>query len=391
MIIKPMIRNNICLNAHPAGCRRLVEKQIEYTRAHAADYTTGTVKRALIIGSSTGYGLAARIVAAFGYGASTVGVAFEKPATERRPATPGWYNSTVFDQHAQRSGYGAETLIGDAFSDEHRAHVLDTLAEHGPVDLVIYSLASGLRADPVSGQTYRSVLKPIGATYSAQSLDPFSEDLKQVTIDPATAEEIEATVKVMGGEDWQLWTEALLRRNLLADGARNIAFSYIGPTLTQPIYRDGTIGKAKEHLERTASALNTRMQSINGRAYISVNKAVVTRASAVIPVVPLYMALLFRVMKNKGLHEDVIEQMSRLFSDRLYRSDTQCPVDEQGRIRIDDWEMRHDVQQAVADEWKDISPQTVKQKTDIAGYRQSFLNIHGFGFSQIDYERDIAL
>ena len=390
MILKPMIRNNICLNAHPQGARLLVEKQIEYVRAHKEKFTAGP-KRVLVIGSSTGYGLAARIVAAFGYGAQTIGVAFEKPATEKRPATPGWYSSEEFDRLSNEAGMTAQTLIGDAFSDEHREAVLDAVAKLGPVDAVIYSLASGLRTDPRSGEAYRSVLKPIGETYSAQSLDPFSEELKSVTIEPATDEEAAATVKVMGGEDWQLWTEALIERKLLGAGAVNVAFSYIGPKLTQPIYRDGTIGRAKEHLEKTAASLTEKMSAIGGQAYVSVNKAVVTRASAVIPVVPLYMAILFKIMKQKGLHEDVIEQMTRLFGERLYSGDGKVAVDSDGRIRIDDWEMRDDVQQEIAEQWEKVSDSTLGAVADIQEYRDSFLRIHGFGFDEIDYQADVAL
>ena len=388
MIIKPMIRNNICMNAHPEGCERLVREQIEYVRAQPK---VESAQRVLIIGASTGYGLAARIVSAWSSAAGTLGVAFERPASGRRTATPGWYNTRSLEQMARAEGLIAETLFGDAFSDDMRAQTIAKIGElFGTVDLVIYSLASGLRTDPKEEVQYRSVLKPIGSAYSAQSLDPMRRQLQQVTVEPADKAEIEATIKVMGGEDWQLWTEALLEAGVLADGAHTVAFSYIGPELTQPIYRDGTIGRAKLHLEQTARELDRRLAAaVGGRALVSINKALVTRASAVIPVVPLYLALLFRTMKAAGLHEDCIQQMYRLFAERLYMRDGGPPLDDNQRIRLDDWEMRADIQQQVSALWPQVTQENLERLADIDGYVDDFLHIHGFGYADIDYDKDI--
>ena len=388
MIIKPMIRNNICLNAHPDGCEHLVREQIAYVSAQPS---VQGPKRVLIIGASTGYGLAARIVSAWSSAAGTLGVAFERPASGRRTATPGWYNTRSLEQMARSHGLVAETLFGDAFSDDIRDQTIAKLKElFGSVDLVVYSLASGLRTDPKQDIQYRSVLKPIGTTYHAQSLDPMQRRLQQVTVEPADEAEIADTVKVMGGEDWELWTDALLEAGVLAPGACTLAFSYIGPELTQPIYRDGTIGRAKLHLEQTAKTLDRRLATaIGGRALISINKALVTRASAVIPVVPLYLALLFKTMKAAGLHEDCVQQMYRLFAERLYVPDGDLPLDKEQRIRIDDWEMRPDIQQKVSALWPQVTQENLEQLADIDGYIDDFLHIHGFGYPDIDYDADI--
>ena len=390
MIITPMIRNNICLNAHPEGCVRFVRSQIDYVRQHMP---TGKspIKNALIIGASAGYGLASRVVAAFGYRANTLGVAFEKEASGKRTATPGWYCDRELTAAARADGLRAETIIGDAFSDEMRERVVAALKErYGTVDLVIYSLASGsAHRSGDGGTTYRSALKPIGKAYRARSIDPIKEELLDVSIDPATDDEIAATVKVMGGEDWRLWSDALLKHGLLSAGALNIAYSYIGPALTFPVYRDGTIGRAKKDLERRAAEVTAAMAAVGGHAYVSVNKAVVTRASAVIPVVPLYLAILFKVMKARDRHEDVIHQMHRLFTTRLY-GDGPIACDDQGRIRIDDWEMDSEVQREVERIWPTVNADNLHSVSDLAGYKQSFLNIHGFGFADIDYDRDIS-
>ena len=390
MVIRPMIRNNICLNAHPAGCARYVHDQIKYVNSKSK---IAGPKKVLIIGATGGYGLASRIVAAYGCGAATLGIGFEKAPAGTRTGTPGWYTTQVFEAQAHSDGLVAETLMGDAFSNEMRSQAIEKVKSlFGTVDLVIYSVASGLRNDPVSGKSYRSVLKPIGKSYTANSCDPIKRTFSKVTVEPATEEEIEATTKVMGGEDWRLWTEALSDADCLAQGVHNIAYSYIGPTVTQPIYRDGTIGKAKEHLEKTAHLLDELLREKGGRTLISINKALVTRASAVIPVVPLYLAGLFKVMKEKGIHEGCVEQMYRLFGERLYRAggDAEISTDSEGRIRLDDWEMRSDVQADIAAFWDRVTEQNIADITDIEGYTQDFLNIHGFGYSDIDYDKDIT-
>ena len=389
MIIKPMIRNNICLNAHPQGCAHVVNSQIEYVRRQPS--VSSKIRSVLVIGASAGYGLASRIVAAFGYGAQTIGVAFEKPSSGKRTATPGWYCNQAFSAAADAAGLRHTTIIGDAFSNEVREQVIDKIKrEYGKIDLVIYSIASGLRTDPQSAITHRSVLKPIGKSYHAQALDPVKGTLFDVSIEPATEDEIAATVKVMGGEDWKLWSQALVDNSVLSDDALNIAYSYIGPHLTFPIYRDGTIGRAKVHLEQSAHDITNIMSAVNGRAFVSVNKAVVTRASAVIPVIPLYLAILFKVMKERGLHENVIEQMQRLFSERLYCGGD-VPCDTEGRIRLDDWEMKEEVQNEVTRIWNMVTSENRHAVSDLEEYNKLFLNIHGFGFDDIDYTQDIAI
>jgi enoyl-[acyl-carrier protein] reductase/trans-2-enoyl-CoA reductase (NAD+) len=388
MVIKPMIRNNICVNAHPEGSRLYVRKLVDYVRSQKRVEGPANV---LIIGSSAGYGLATRAVAAFGAGANSLGVAFEKPASSKRPATPGWYMTEELERLAREDGLYAESLIGDAFSHEMKQNAVEKIRENmGTVDLVIYSLASGVRNDPDSGEMIRSVLKPIGESYASQTLDPFKEELKDVSIEPATQEEIDATVKVMGGEDWELWMNALLEAGVLGEGASTYAYSYIGSDFTRPIYRDGTIGRAKEHLEGTAELLAGKVADLGGTAGISVNKAVVTRASAVIPVVPLYMTILFRVMKERNLHEGPIEQMYRLFAERLYTGGA-TPTDEDGRIRLDDWELRDDVQAAVRAGWDSVTEENLREIADLDEYRTEFLHMHGFGFDEIDYEADVEL
>jgi enoyl-[acyl-carrier protein] reductase/trans-2-enoyl-CoA reductase (NAD+) len=386
MVIKPMIRSNICMNAHPEGCALEVKREIDYVEAQPS---IDGAKRVLIIGSSTGYGLATRIVAGVASGAKTLGVAYERPASGKRTATVGWYNTEAYERYAEENGLYAETIFGDAFSDEIKRQTIEKIkADLGSVDLVVYSLASGVRRDPTDGEEYRSALKPIGEKYSARSVDPMKGELTTAEVEPATEEEITATVKVMGGADWELWMKALKGEGVLAQGCITVTYSYIGPDLTQPIYREGTIGKAKEHLEQTADRLTDFLSDVGGRAFVSVNKAVVSRASAVIPVVPLYFAILFAVMEEKGLHEQPIHQMYRLFHDRLY-SGGEVPVDEEGRIRLDDWEMREDVQSEVASRWERVTQDNLHELADIEGYRRRFLEIHGFGFDEIDYEKDV--
>ena len=386
MVIKPMIRSNICMNAHPAGLAREVQSQIDYVRERRRiDGPT----RVLVIGGSAGYGLASRIVAAFGCGAATVNVAFERPASEKRTATAGWYNTEYFEKQARDEGIEAATIYGDAFSDEIKDETVALLRRWGKVDLIVYSLAAPVRTDPKTGVTHRSVLKPIGEPLTARTIDMMSGEFKTVSAEPATEEEIRDTVKVMGGEDWELWIDRLLAEGLLDREAKTVAYSYVGPELVKRVYREGSIGKAKEHLEATAKRLTGKLGEVEGAAYVSVNKAVVTRASSVIPVVPLYGVILFRVMKEMGLHEGPIEQIYRLFADRLY-ADGDVPVDEEGRIRIDDWEMRDDVQKRVGELFETVDETNLAELTDIEGYRREFLKIHGFGVDGVDYDADVT-
>ncbi len=386
MVVKPMIRNNVCMNAHPLGCREHVRRQIEYVKKNGP---IAGPKRVLVIGGSTGYGLASRIAAAFGSGAATVSVAFEKEGSEKRTGTAGWYNTLAFDEFAREEGLTTVSINGDAFSHEVKQQTIEAIREHlGTVDLVIYSLASGVRPDPDTGTMYRSVLKPIGAPFDAKSLDLMKAEITQVHLEPATPEEIEATVKVMGGEDWTLWIDALEKAGVLSENPVTVAYSYIGSELTRAVYREGTIGRAKDHLERTAGELHQRMQQYGGHAYVSVNKAVVTRASAVIPV-GLYFVLLSGVMESKGLDEGCIEQCCRLFAERLFTGG-EVPVDDQGRIRIDDWELRDDVQAEVHRRWEIAVNDNIGELADLDEYRNQFLQIHGFGFDNIDYEADVT-
>lgn len=383
MIVKPMIRNNMCMNAHPKGCELHVKEQIDYV--HKQGVIPGP-KRVLVIGGSAGYGLASRIVAAFGCGAGTICVAYEREPNEKRPGSAGWYAATAFDAEAREAGLAAETVFADAFSHETKKQTAEKIRELlGTVDLVVYSLASGVRVDPDTGEHYRSVLKPLRQTYRNTTVDPMTGELSEAEIAPATEEEAAATVKVMGGEDWELWINTLEAEGLLAESALTVAYSYIGPELTRPVYREGTIGRAKDHLEATARSLDTRMKQHGGRAFVSVNKALVTRASAVIPVVPLYLGVLYRIMKDKKLHEGCIEQMYRLFSERLY---TDPVVDEQGRIRLDDWEMREDVQAEVDRIWSTVTSENLDQLADLEGYRSEFLQLHGFGYQEINYDEE---
>jgi enoyl-[acyl-carrier protein] reductase / trans-2-enoyl-CoA reductase (NAD+) len=387
MVIHPKVLNNVCMNAHPKGCAREVQRQIDYVRRRGG---LDGPKKVLVIGGSTGYGLASRVVAAFGAGASTIGVSFEKPPSERRPATAGWYNNAVFDNRAEEAGFYARTLNGDAYSMGIKSEVIDMICAdlEGGVDLLVYSLASGGRTDPLTGETFRSALKPIGKSYTAKSLNPMSGEVSQTTIEAATEDEIASTVRVMGGEDWHLWTTSLLDSGVLAEGATTVAYSYIGPELTYPIYREGTIGQAKQHLEATASELREELGKIGGRAFVSVNKAVVSRASAVIPVVPLYISLLYQVMGEQGMHEGCIEQMDRLFRDRLYGGG-EMAADPEGRIRLDDLELRQDVQEEIARRWELVNQDNVNDLADVEGYRREFLQLHGFRVPGIDYDEDV--
>ncbi len=378
----------VCLTSHPEGCEKEVLNQIEYVKAQGA---VDMPKRVLVVGCSTGFGLASRITASFAGGAETLGISFEKGPSEKRPGTPGWYNNRAFDKAAAAAGIKSHTIDGDAFSDAVKDEAAAWIKENwGQVDMIVYSLASPVRVDPETGETYRSVLKPIGKSFTAQSVDFMTGAISDVTIEPAAEEEIAPTVKVMGGEDWARWISRYKEAGILAEGVRTVSYSYIGPEVTYPVYREGTIGQAKEDLENSASALNEMLKDLSGQAYVSVNKALVTRASSVIPVVPLYMALLFRIMKEKGIHEGCIEQMYRLFSERLVPG-KEVPVDEKGRIRIDDWEMREDVQSAVSDLWDKVTTENISELSDIEGFREDFLKLHGFNVDGVDYDKEVDL
>jgi enoyl-[acyl-carrier protein] reductase / trans-2-enoyl-CoA reductase (NAD+) len=385
MIIEPRMRGFICLTAHPNGCAQNVKNQIKYVQSKGK---INGAKRVLVIGASTGFGLASRITSAFGCDAATIGVFFEKEPTPGKTATPGWYNSAAFENEAKQAGLYAKSINGDAFSNEVKQQTIAMIkADLGQVDLVIYSLASPVRMHPVTGVLHRSVLKPIGQTFSNKTVDFHTGNISQVSIEPANQEDIDNTVVVMGGEDWQMWMDQMKAAGVLADGAMTIAYSYIGPEVTEAVYRKGTIGRAKDHLEATAFEITKSLTDINGKAFVSVNKALVTQASSAIPVIPLYISLLYKIMKTQNIHEGCIEQMQRLYAERLYTTSA-IPVDEKGRIRIDDWEMRDDVQQQVATLWAEATTESLVEIGDLAGYKQDFLNLFGFGFDGVDYQSD---
>jgi enoyl-[acyl-carrier protein] reductase/trans-2-enoyl-CoA reductase (NAD+) len=398
MIIKPKIRGFVCITSHPKGCEARVQKEIAVAKAakaaKAAQASTGSAqgkdggpKKVLVIGSSTGYGLSSRIAAAFGSDAATFGVFYERPSMKGKPASAGWYNSVAFEKAAHEAGLYAKSINGDAFSEEIKAQTIETIkADLGQVDLVVYSLASPRRTDPETGETYKSCLKPIGESFTNRTLDTDKDEVNEVTIEPAEGDDVAHTVKVMGGEDWELWMQALNEAGVLAPGAKSVAYSYIGPEITWPVYTNGTIGTAKKDVERAAAAIT---EAYDCEAYVAVNKAVVTQASSAIPVVPLYISILFKVMKAKGTHEDTIEQIVRLFNERLYGESLQ--LDEVGRIRVDDWEMEPDVQAAVAKVWPEISTETLSELSDYSGYQNNFLNLFGFGMPGVDYEADVEV
>lgn len=385
MKIEPRMRGFICLTAHPDGCAKNIKNQIDYVKSKGQ---IDGAKRVLVIGASTGFGLASRISSAFGCGAGTIGVFFEKPPTAGRTASPGWYNSAAFENEAQNAGLYAKSINGDAFSDEIKQQVINAIkADLGQIDLVIYSLASPVRMHPKTGVLHRSVLKPIGTTFTNKTVDFHTGNVSQVSIELATDEDIENTITVMGGEDWSMWIDALKKENLLAANATTIAYSYIGPKVTEAVYRKGTIGRAKDDLEATAFSITKNLEQIGGKAFVSVNKALVTQASSAIPVIPLYISLLYKLMKADLTHEGCIEQIQRLYSQRLYTGNA-IPTDEQGRIRIDDWEMKETIQNQVAQLWQEATTETLPQIGDLAGYKQDFLNLFGFGFEGVDYDSD---
>ena len=387
MVIKPRVRGFICITAHPGGCAAHVQEQIAYVKAKGT--ITPGPKKVLVIGSSTGFGLASRVTAAFGSGAATIGVFFERPSEDGRTGTPGWYNTIAFTAAAREAGLYARNFNGDAFSTAIKTQVIAALKAYlGQVDLVVYSLASPRRTHPDTAAVHKSVLKPIGQSYTNKTVDTDKGLVTAITIDPASDEEIADTTAVMGGDDWERWIDAIEAADALAPGATSVAYSYIGPEVTWPIYKDGTIGRAKIDLEKSARRIDARLKAHGyGRALVSVNKALVSQASSAIPVVPLYIAILYKIMKARGTHEGCIEQMHRLFSTQLYGGNP-LTFDDGGRVRIDDLEMQPDVQAAVAAIWPTITTENIEALTDIVGYRTEFLKMFGFGLPGIDYDAD---
>ena len=385
MIIEPRMRGFICTTSHPKGCEQNVKNQIEYIKSKGA---IDGAKKVLVIGASTGFGLASRITSAFGCQAATIGVFFEKEPFEGKTASPGWYNSAAFETEAHKAGLYAKSINGDAFSNEIKKQTLALIsADLGQIDLVIYSLASPVRMNPETGILHRSTLKPIGDTFTNKTVDFHSGKVSEISIQPSSGDDIENTVAVMGGEDWSMWIEALKAENLLAPGASTVAYSYIGPSLTEAVYRKGTIGRAKDHLEATAFSITDSLKAIDGKAFVSVNKALVTQASSAIPVIPLYISLLYKIMKEEGIHEGCIEQIQRLYQERLFTG-KDVPVDEKGRIRIDDLEMRADVQAKVAKLWDEAVTENLSEIGDLDGYRKDFYNLFGFDVAGVDYKAE---
>lgn len=389
MIIKPRTRGFICLTAHPEGTAEHIKQQIEYVRSKGV--IPNGPKKVLVIGASTGFGIASRIAAAYGSGAATIGVFFEKPASPGKLGTAGWYNSAAFEQQAHQDGLYAKSINGDAFSDSIKQQTIELIKKDlGQIDLIVYSLASPRRIHPKTGVQHGSVLKPIDEAFTDKTVDFHTGTVSDITIEPVSnPEDITNTVAVMGGEDWKFWMEDLKAAGVLAEGVKSVAYSYIGPELTYPIYRNGTIGRAKDDLEATVPTINNLLKDLGGISYVSVNKALVTQSSSAIPVVPLYISLLYKVMKEKGIHEGTIEQMQRLFAERLY-TDGEPALDEKGRIRVDDLEMREDVQQEVAALWQQATTENLSEISDIAGYRDDFFQLFGFNFDNIDYEKDTS-
>jgi len=386
MIIKPRIRGFICTTAHPAGLAASVNEQIEYVKSQPA--VAGDLKNVLVIGASGGYGLASRVTAAFGAGAATLGVSFEKPPTEKKTATQGWYANVAFEEAAEQAGLYAKTLDGDAFSDEMKDKVIQTIqADLGKIDLLVYSLASPVRMHPKTGELHRSVIKPLGDPVHIKSLNVDKGEVHEVDLEPATEEETANTVAVMGGEDWEFWISALSAAGVLAEGFRTVAFTYIGTELTWPIYWEGTLGKAKEDLDRAAAGMRERLAVVSGDARVATLKAIVSQASSAIPVVPLYASLLFKVMKEAGSHENIIQHIYRLFATQLAEG-AQMNLDDAGRIRVDDWELAPEIQDEVRRRWPLVTTENLAELADLEGFREDFLKIFGFGFDGVDYEAD---
>ena len=387
MIISPRVRGFICTNAHPVGCAQNVAQQIEYIKRQSFEGVAGTPKNVLVIGSSTGYGLASRITAAYGYGAKTLGLFFEKPPTEKRTASAGYYNSAAFEAQAQADGLFAKSINGDAFSNEAKAKAIEIINNEmgGKIDLVVYSLASPRRTDPLSGETYMSTLKPVGEAYTAKNLNTDTQIVGEITCEPANDQEIADTIKVMGGEDWALWIDALAEAGVLESGAKTVAYTYIGDKLTKPIYGHATIGKAKEHLDTTAAALNSR-HSVEAR--VSVLKAVVTQASSAIPVMPLYLSILFKEMKVAGTHEGCIEQLHRLFEECIYSGSPR--LDDEQRFRVDELELLPEMQAKVEAIWPQVTTENLGALSDFEAYKSEFLRLFGFAINGVDYDADVS-
>ncbi|MDB6096816.1 MAG: trans-2-enoyl-CoA reductase family protein [Francisellaceae bacterium] len=385
VIIKPKVRGFVCTTAHPTGCAANVQEQINFVKDK--NNLAKKIKNVLVIGASTGYGLASRITAAFAYQAATIGVFFEKEPSATHTATAGWYNSVAFEKAAHHQGLYAKSINGDAFSDAIKEQTINLVKEIGPLDLIVYSVASPRRTHPVTGHTAKSVLKPIGQQYIGKTLDTDKAQVKDIIIEPATPEEISETVSVMGGEDWELWIEALQKANLLAPGCKTVSYTYIGAKQTWPIYGKAAIGKAKEDLDRAAQALNSRLKTSGGGAYVAVMKAIVTQASSAIPIMPLYISLLYKVMKEKGWHEGSIEQVYRLFTTELFEASPH--VDELGRIRMDNFELSESVQQQVEKLWDEVNSDNIYELTDFKNYQADFLKLFGFGFSNVNYEQEV--
>ncbi|PSV23610.1 bifunctional NADH-specific enoyl-ACP reductase/trans-2-enoyl-CoA reductase [Photobacterium leiognathi subsp. mandapamensis] len=389
MIIKPKTRGFICTTTHPVGCEENVKEQIAYTKAQGP--IANAPKRVLVVGSSSGYGLSSRIAAAFGGGAATIGVFFEKPGTEKKPGTAGWYNSAAFDKFAKEEGLYSKSLNGDAFSNEAKQKTIDLIKEDlGQVDMVIYSLASPVRKLPETGEVVRSCLKPMGETYTATAVDTNKDVLIEASIEPATEQEVADTVTVMGGQDWELWIDALSDAGVLADGCKTVAYSYIGTEITWPIYWHGALGQAKMDLDRAAKELNEKLAKNGGSANVAVLKSVVTQASAAIPVMPLYIAMVFKKMREEGVHEGCMQQILRMFNDRLFKADgTAAEVDGENRLRLDDWELREDIQQHCRDLWPNVTNENLFDVADYQQYKDEFLKLFGFGIESVDYDADV--
>lgn len=385
MIIKPRVRGFMCITSHPVGCEANVKEQIDYIKRQGK---VDGPKRVLVIGASTGYGLAARITAAFGCGASTLGIFFEKEGAQKKPASAGWYNSAAFHKFADGDGIYAKSINGDAFSDEIKQKTIDTIkADLGQVDLVIYSLASPRRQHPKTGEVFNSTLKPIGKNVTLRGINTDKEEVQEFSLEAATEQEIANTVAVMGGEDWQMWIDALIEADVLATGAKTAAFTYVGEKVTWDLYWHGTIGQAKKDLDKKVTGIREKLAAVGGDARVAVLKAVVTQASSAIPIMPLYLALLFKAMKEDGTHEGCIEQLYRLYTECLYSDSPR--MDSEGRIRVDELELRPEIQQRVGDDWLKVTNENMAELTDIKGYKHEFLKLFGFDIDSVDYEADV--
>jgi enoyl-[acyl-carrier protein] reductase/trans-2-enoyl-CoA reductase (NAD+) len=389
MIIKPKIRGFICTTTHPVGCEANVKEQIDFTKAKGK--IPKGPKRVLVVGSSSGYGLSSRIASAFGSDAATIGVFFEKPSSDTKPGTAGWYNTAAFDKFAKAQGLYSKSINCDAFSHEAKQKVIELIKQDlGQIDMVVYSLASPVRKLPDTGELIRSSLKPIGQSYKATAVDTNKDTIIETSVEPATEQEIADTVTVMGGEDWELWMSALSDAGVLSDDCKTVAYSYIGTELTWPIYWHGALGKAKMDLDRAAHALNDKLAVKGGSANVAVLKSVVTQASSAIPVMPLYIAMVFKKMRQEGLHEGCMDQIYRMFTERLYRADGQAPaVDDAQRLRLDDWELREDIQQHCRDLWPQVTTENLSELADYMEYKAEFLKLFGFGIEGIDYDADV--